>query len=103
MKDTLLMLRDDLSHWWKEALYESGLGPAPWSHLECIATIRCDGPLRAQLYRCNCGYGNYLIDLQREDLVPPTIALIRSQDLDDLIDLLENTRLGISRFEYCDD
>lgn len=103
MKDTLLMLCDEVSNWWKEALYEYGFGPAPWSHLDCIKTIHCDGELHVNLYSCNCGYGNYLIDLRAEGLVRPTIMLCRSQDLNDLIELLLDTRLAIASYEYRDD
>lgn len=103
MKDTLHMICDDLSRWWQDILYEADYGPAPWSHLDLVKTIHSDGPFQVKLYRCNCGPGNYLIDLQKEDLLPPTVALIRSQEFPDILELLSDTKLAMASDEYCDD
>lgn len=94
MKGILLRLRDQLANSWAEFRYDTGIGPAPWSDLWCIKTIESDGPLKANVYRCLCR--SYLIDIQNDEAVPPTIALVRSQDLDEILELLREARLAIS-------
>lgn len=102
MKDFLLRQCDPLIRFWTEFRYESGFGPAPWAHLDRIKAIESDGKLRVDVFRCSCCTG-YLIDLQAEDAWPPTIALLRSEDLDLILELLRDAREAISLAEHCDD
>lgn len=103
MKNVLVVFCDSILQWWSHLRYDAGVGPEPWATLPHVRTINCDANFRVELYRCRFGDSDYLIDLQQVGDRMPTIALLRSEELDDFLDLLQNTKLAIASASHCDD
>lgn len=103
MKDLLLRFREHVAFRWTHFRFDIGLGPAPWEHLECIKTIESRGQRSVKVFRSSRCFSNYLIDLRFDGAVPSTIAVFRSQDLDEVLELLRDARAAISLADHCDD
>ena len=106
MQSYLKTLIHDAAEFGKQLLYDAGLGPAPWSHLDMLDTIEFDdSDIMVLLYkkpvRC-CEPIEFLIDVRHRNLGYHTYALLESVDLDELLKVLRETKQTIDRLDEDD-